>query len=106
MATRPSFTFLPLAQANPWDDAPPAPPESKPAAHPMTFSDLQGAMHDYTEGKTTDNTFRNGTLILLAVTAAIALLIHWRQKRKTAGPPDSLGKLGREIGRLIRFPLG
>ena len=62
--------------------------------------------YDYSEGKNPDNSFRNGTLILLGITAVVALLIHWRQKHKTAGAPDSLHKLGRELGRLVRFPLG
>ena len=94
-----------LAQADPWDESfAPPPPQSAPS-RPMTFSDLRGAMHDYTTGNTKDHTFRNGSLVILAVITLIALLIHLRQKQKTAGPPDSLGRLGLELARGVRFPL-
>jgi len=100
--------FMPLAQMEMPDD-PTQPMQAAPQRapqKPMTFSDLQGAMRDYSEGKHQDNTFRNGSLIILGVIAVVALLIHFRQKQKNAEPPDSLGKLGRELGRLVRFPLG
>jgi hypothetical protein len=102
-----------LAQAEPFDeasfgdsgDAPPPAPPARPAK-PMTFSDLQGAMHDYSTGKNVDNTFRNGSLVILAVIGVVVMAIHLRQKYKNAAPPESVGKLGRELARLVRFPLG
>ena len=101
-------SFLPLAQMDVMDD--PTQPivrqTQRQPERPMTFSDLQGAMKDYSEGKHQDNTFRNGSLIILGVIAIVALLIHLRQKQKNAEPPDSVGKLGRELARLVRFPLG
>jgi hypothetical protein len=101
--------ILPLAQTDYMEDPmqpPPAAPAPRQPARPMNFSDLQGAMRDYSDGKHQDNTFRNGSLIIMGVIAIVALLIHLRQKQKNAEPPDSVGKLGRELGRLVRFPLG
>ncbi len=63
-------------------------------------------MHKVNTGQTNDNTFRNGILVLLAVVALIVLVLNWRQRRKTAGPPDNIGRLGRQLGRLVRFPFG
>ena len=100
--------FLPLAQLDMMEDPtqPIARPTQRQPERPMSFSDLQGAMHDYGTGKNRDNTFRNGSLIILGVIAVVVLLIHLRQKQKNAEPPDSVGKLGRELGRLVRFPIG
>jgi hypothetical protein len=98
-----TFHFLPLAQEV-WDDAPPPPPQ--PAPHRMSFSDLKQSLHDYDTGKTSDNDFRNGAVALLAVIALVFLFFHLRQRHKNAAPPDSMHRLGRELGRLIPFPLG
>ena len=101
----PTFRLTMLGQTPaPWSDDPPsAPPKPE---HRLSFSDLQRSLHDYNTGKTNDNGFRNGILILLAIIGVIALVIHLRQRHQEAGPPDSLAKLGRELGRLVRFPFG
>jgi hypothetical protein len=90
----------------PWDSERSAPETPTPAKHQLSFSDLQKSLHDYHTGKSNDNGFRNGVLIFLAVAAVFLLIVHFRQRRKEAGPPDSMGRLGREIGRLVRFPVG
>jgi len=96
------FKLSTIAQASPWDDAPP--PEPPKPEHRLSFTDLQQSLHDYNTGKTNDNGFRNGILSLLAIVAVFALIVHLRQRHKEAGPPDSLAKLGRELGRMVRFP--
>ena len=97
--------YLPLAQAMPWEDAPPPPPATQ-AHRPITFSDFKQSLRDYNSGKINDAEFRNGVLSLLAVAALVLFIIHLRQQRKQAAPPDNLRKLGRELARLVRFPLG
>jgi len=101
-----SLIALAQVQATPWDEAPtpPAPPP-KPGK-PMSFSDLQQGFRQYQSGETNDTAFRNGILILMAGVALLALFIHLRQRKKNAGPPDSFGRLGLELGRLVRFPFG
>ncbi len=99
------FTILPLAQASPWDEPAAPPPPPKPTAHPMSFSDLQEGMRAYNAGET-DNSMRNGLLIMIAAVAVLALLLHLRQRHKSAGPPDSISHLGWELSRQLRFPMG
>jgi hypothetical protein len=72
----------------------------------MSFSDLQQGLRDVHSGKVDDSAFRNGILVLLALLALFVLIIHFRQRHKTPAQPDSLRKLGRHLGRLVRFPLG
>ena len=102
--TQHSRFLLPLAQEDYGQETPPPPPPAQP--HRMSFSDLRQSMHDYNTGKVNDNGYRNGALGLAAVIALIFLIIHWRQQRKNALPPDSIHRLGRELSRLIRFPVG
>lgn len=96
---------LPLAQAMPWEEAPPPPPATQ-THRSITFSDFKQSLRDYNTGKINDSEFRNGVLSLLAVAALVVLVIHLRQRHRHAGPPDNMRKLGRELGRLVRFPLG
>jgi hypothetical protein len=100
-----STFYLPLAQASSWDEAPPPPPEPQ-ARRPMSFSDLQQSIRDYNAGHTSDTAFRNGMLSLLAVIAFVFLVVHLYRRHKHAAPPDNLHRLGRELGRLVPFPLG
>jgi hypothetical protein len=105
MLPRPPAFSLPLAQFNPYEDAPA--PSEPPPQRPMSFSDLQRGLRDVHSGKVDDSTFRNGILVLLALLALVVLIIHFRQRHETpAAPPDSLRKLGRELGRVVRFPFG
>ena len=98
------FPPPPLAQLNPYDEAPPS--SEPPPQRSMTFSDLQQGLRDVHSGKVDNSTFRNGILILLATLAIVTLLTHLRQRKINGGPPDSLRKLGRELGRKVPFPLG
>ena len=103
----PNIFLAQIEPLEPFDGEPSqpvAPPPPRPA-RPMTFSDLQGAMHDYGTGKNVDHTFRNGSLVILAIIAVVVLMSHLREKHKNAAPPDSVRKLGRELGRPVRFPL-
>jgi hypothetical protein len=104
--TLPHFRPLPLAQYNPYDEAPSPPPA--PVQRPMSFSDLKQGLRDVNNGNVDDSFFRNGVLSLLAVLALIVLIIHFRQRHENAAQnvPHSLGRLGRELGRLVPFPLG
>jgi hypothetical protein len=99
------FSSGTLAQVNPWDDPAP-PPAPEPQEHHMSFSDLKGAMHAYNTGEVQDTGLRNGILIFIAVVAVLALILHLRLRYKSAGAPDSVARLGRELGKLIAFPLG
>ena len=94
---------LTLAQAAPWDDPPEAP--TTEAAPRMDFSDLQKALHAANTGET-DKTFRNGLFIMVGAVALLGLILHLREKHKHAGPPDSKGRLGWELSRLMPFPFG
>lgn len=94
-----------LAQYHPWDE-PPAPEPAPKPRRSMSFSDLQQGLRSYQSGESNDNAFRNGILLLMAAVALLALVIHLRQRNKAAGPPDSLGRLGLELGRLVPFPFG
>jgi hypothetical protein len=97
---------MPLAQASAFEGQAGAAAAAAPVAKPMSFSDLQKGMRAYNSGEAKDNGFRNGTLTLLFFVALLALILHLRQRRKTAGPPDSMGKLGWELSRQVRFPFG
>jgi hypothetical protein len=70
----------------------------------MSFSDLQQGLNDYSTGKTNDNGYRNGILVMLALIGVVALVIHLRQRHKNAGPPESMHKLGRELAHTVSFP--
>jgi hypothetical protein len=98
------ITFL-LAQYSPYDEPVAPQPEARPR-RAMSFSDLQQGFRSYQSGETNDTAFRNGILLLMAAVAVLALIVHLRQRTKNAGPPDSLARLGLELGRLVRFPLG
>jgi hypothetical protein len=93
-------------QEDPWDSgaAPQAPP--RPARHQMSFSDLQQSLRDVNSGKGGDNSFRNNVLVLLALVGMIVLIVHLYRRHKRAAPPDNIHRLGRELGRLVRFPPG
>jgi hypothetical protein len=102
MPTQPRFVPLPLAQY--YDDPPPPPP---PPQRPMSFSDLQQGLRDVNTGKVDNTIFRNGILTLLVILALLVLMLHLRQRRQMpAAPPDSLRKLGHELGRVVPFPFG
>ncbi len=104
MSAQPLFSPLTLAQFNPYDDAPPPPPPPQPR---MSFSDLQQGLRDVQSGRVDDSTFRNGMLVLLVLLALVVLIIHFRQREQTpTAPPDNLRRLGRELGRVVPFPLG
>ncbi|HVT80232.1 MAG TPA: hypothetical protein VHM90_06200 [Phycisphaerae bacterium] len=83
-------------------------PATAPAAprKPMSFSDLQQGMRDVHSGKVDDSGFRNGILIMLALIGLVALIMHFRQRKTEVVVPDSMGKLGRELSRLVHFPMG
>jgi len=79
---------LPLAQAMPWEEAPPPPPATQ-THRSITFSDFKQSLRDYNTGKINDSEFRNGVLSLLAVAALVVLVIHLRQRHRHAGSePD------------------
>jgi hypothetical protein len=105
-STLPHFRPLPLAQFNPYDDAPP--PPTTPVQRPMSFSDLKQGLRDVNNGNVDDSFFRNGILSMLAVLALIVLIMHFRQRHQNATPnvPNSLGRLGRELGHFVSFPVG
>ncbi len=92
-----------LAQAAPWEEAVAAP--TKPVPTRISFSDLQEGMRAYQSGDT-DQTFRNCAVVMLVVVALFVIVMHFRNKRQNAGPLDSQGKLGRELSRIIPFPMG
>ncbi len=103
-ALPPHFAPLPLAQVSSYDE-PPVPREPAPP-RPMTISDFKQGLRDVHSGKVDDSAFRNGILIMLGALALVVLVIHLRRRHKNAAPPDNLGKLGRELGRKVPFPLG
>ncbi len=91
-----------FAELPPWED-PPEPVKTPPKS-PLSFSDLQEGLRSANNGD--DSSLRNGLLIIMGLIIILAIVLHYRQRRKTAGPPDSTGKLGWELSRLIKFPFG
>ncbi len=77
-----------------------------PVSHRPNFSDLQQGFQRVNNGELNDNTVRNGILILMAVVGVVALVIHLKQRRESAQPPDSLRSLSWSMSRLVRFPMG
>jgi hypothetical protein len=94
-----------LAQLGEWDETAANAPATQPR-RPLSFSDLKQGLRDYSTGATNDNTLRNGLLIMIAVVGVIALTLHYLQRRRKAGPKDSLTALAWELGRKVRFPFG
>lgn len=98
------FKVLAQMQPPPWEEAPLHGP-SAPPPRPLSFKDLQQSIHQYNEGAP-DNSLRNGLLIVLAFVALIALILHYRQRRKDNLPPDSEMSLARELAHVVPFPWG
>jgi hypothetical protein len=92
-----------LAQVAPWEDPPAASPEAP--GPKMGFGDLQKALHAVNTGQT-DQSFRNGAIVIIGVVVLLAVFLHNRQRRKTAGPPDSLSALARELSHHVAYPFG
>lgn len=93
-----------LAQLIPYDgtaDAPPKPPE----ARPMSFSDFQSGMQQWNDGAT-DNTVRNGLLVMVALVVLVALILHVRARLRRRPELASAAHLGRELCRIVPFPFG
>jgi hypothetical protein len=69
---------------------------------PMNFSDLQNGFRQWNDNGSPETAlFRNGILVVVAIVALIALLVHWRQKRSKPIEPDSDLALGLELRRHI-----
>lgn len=96
--------FVMLGQMAPWEDPPAQTPPEAPAPK-MNFGDLQKALHNVNTGET-DQSFRNGAIVIIGAVVLLAVVLHYRQRRKTAGPPDSMPGLARELARCVSFPFG
>src|SRR4051812_24513663 len=95
-----------LAQVpQPWDDIPERPEPAAPK-RPMSFQDLQQGLRAYNNGETNSNYFRYSLIGMVAVVVLLAIFLHFRQRRKEGGVPDSPGRLAWELSRKISFPLG
>jgi hypothetical protein len=92
-----------LAQTPPWEQ-PAAPPPPAPTQHGLTFSELKSGLRAYQSGTTRDSARTSWLLVVVALVVLLGLFLHVRQRRKEAGPPDSPGKLGRELCRIARLP--
>ncbi|HVX87033.1 MAG TPA: hypothetical protein VH253_19770 [Phycisphaerae bacterium] len=93
-----------IAQAvpPPWDDTPSAPPATAaPAAqggaHTLTFNDFTNGLRDYNTGKDRGSAGSGVLIGVVAVVVLVGLLLHLRQRRREAGPPDSDRKLAWEL---------
>lgn len=95
-----------LAEVVPWDDAPASPPPAASQQRPMNFSDLQQGFRQWHEGTTSENTFRNGMLVVVALVAVVALVVHLRQRRRAPKTINSPLRLGMELSRQVPFPFG
>ena len=92
-----------LAQLIPYDGSADTPPP--PAQRPMSFSDFQNGMKQWNDG-VTDNTFRNGLLVVVAIVVLISLAVHLRQRMTHRPELTSPKRLGWELARVVPFPFG
>lgn len=78
----------------------PAAPAAPVRENTMSFGGLQKGFKQFNEGNT-DNTMRNGLLVMVAVVVLIAVAIHVRARLKLRTTPDSERKLFRELARVV-----
>ena len=97
-----------LAQYTPpWEEtaakgaAAPRPPQSH-----GTAIDLSKGFQQVYGGAVSENTFRNGMLVVVALMAIVALVLHLRQRRGQQKALESQFQLGWELCRLVPFPFG
>lgn len=94
-----------LAQASPpWEDAPPVAP--KAPVNGGGGIDLSKGFQQVYGGTVSENTFRNGMLVVVGVVIIVALVMHLRERRKQHKVVDSQFRLGWELCRLVPFPFG
>ncbi|MEI8197835.1 MAG: hypothetical protein WCI73_18220, partial [Phycisphaerae bacterium] len=56
--------------------------------------------------KVSENTFRNGMLVVIGFLLIVVLISHLRQRRAQPKALDSQFRLGWELCRLVPFPVG
>ncbi|HVS70035.1 MAG TPA: hypothetical protein VHQ47_02140 [Phycisphaerae bacterium] len=96
---------MPLGQSvpPPWDDSPGAAPATATpgttggGTHTLTFSDFTNGLRDYNTGKDKSSTGSGVLIGVVAVVVFAGILLHVRQRRKEAGPPDSDRRLAWEL---------
>lgn len=93
-----------LAQTPPWEQPPAPPPPAAPVQHGLTFSELKSGLRAYQSGTTRDSARNSGLMVVVLLVLLLGVFLHVRQRRKEAGPPDNVGKLGRELCRIARVP--
>lgn len=93
-----------LAQDTPpWEEPVKAAPKV-PVNH--NAIDLSRGFNQIYNGEVSESTFRNGMLAVVGVIVVLAIIIHYRDKRKQAKVLDSQFKLGWELCKLVPFPFG
>jgi hypothetical protein len=99
--------FLIVAQiASPLSSENEAAKPAAPVNRQMNFSDLQKGLKAQLEGETDQSHYTKLVIGVVLVIVAVAIVVHWRQRRKSGGPPTSDSSLFRELSRGIKFPLG
>jgi hypothetical protein len=101
--------LLPLADFDDFDrfdPSAPSPPPPAPVHRRFSFGDLQKGLQSTNEGTASDRHFLYLLLTMVALIVLLAIILQLRERKKTAGPPNSPFRLRRELARKVRFPFG
>lgn len=77
-----------------------------PSHAPAPSIDLSKGFQQVYGGSVTENTFRNGMLVVIGIVTIMALVAHCRQRRVQRKVLESQSRLGWELCRMVPFPFG
>ncbi|MEI8195805.1 MAG: hypothetical protein WCI73_07850 [Phycisphaerae bacterium] len=103
------LTLLLAQYTPPWEDPVPAGGAgggTVPAHGHEAPIDLSKGFQQVYGGTVSENTFRNGMLVVIAIVMIVALVAHYRQRRVQPKALDSQSRLGWELCRMVPFPFG
>ena len=99
------LTLILAQYTPPWEETA-APAATRPATTGGGGIDLSHGFQQVYGGSVSENTFRNGMLVVIGIVAIVALITHLRQRRTQPKELSSQLRLGMELCRLVEFPFG